>query len=48
MSAAETLFWNLLGYSSMALIFVVGFAITAVIACFLLEIVGRDSEKRDG
>ena len=36
MSAVETLFWNVLGYSSMAMIFVVGFAMTAVIACFLL------------
>ena len=44
MSAVETLIWNVLGYSSMAMIFIVGFAITAVIACFLLERVGRGGE----
>ena len=45
MSAVETLFWNVLGYSSMAMIFVVGFAMTAVIACFLLERIGRGGEQ---
>ena len=45
MSAVETLFWNILGYSTMAMIFVVGFAITAAIACFLLERLGRGGER---
>ena len=45
MSAVETLFWNVLGYSSMAMIFIVGFEITAVIACFLLERIGRSGEQ---
>ena len=45
MSAAESLFWNVLGYSTMAMIFVVGFVITAVIVCFLLERIGRGGEQ---
>ncbi len=45
MSAAESLFWNVLGYSTMAMIFVVGFVITAVIVCFLLERIGRGEEQ---
>jgi uncharacterized protein (TIGR02808 family) len=45
MSAAESLFWNVLGYSTMAMVFVVGLVITAVIACFLLERIGRGGEQ---
>ncbi len=45
MSAVETLFWTVFGYSSMAMIFIVGFAITAMIACFLLERIGRNGEQ---
>jgi len=41
MSTVETLFWNVLGYTTMTMIFIVGFAITAMIACFLLEQFGR-------
>ena len=45
MSAVETLFFNVLDYSTMAMIFIVGFAITAVIACFPLERIGRRGEQ---
>ena len=45
MNTAETLFWNVLGYTTMAMIFIVGFAITAMIACFLLEHFGRGEEQ---
>ena len=37
MSALESLIWNVLGYSAMPMIFLGGFAVTAVVACFLLE-----------
>ncbi len=45
MSTVESVFWNVLGYSTMAMIFVVGFVITAVIVCFLLERIGRSGEQ---
>jgi len=45
MSTVETLFWTVFGYSTMAMIFVVGFAITALIGCFLLERIGRGGEQ---
>ncbi len=45
MSTVESVFWNVLGYSTMAMIFVVGFVITAVIVCFLLERIGRGGEQ---
>lgn len=37
MSALETAIWYILGYITMPLIFVVGFAATAVATCFLLN-----------
>ena len=45
MSAGETFIWNVLGYSTMAIIFIVGFVITAVIWCFFLERIGRGGEQ---
>ena len=45
MSAGETFFWNVLGYSTMAIIFIVGFVITAAIGCFLLGLIGRGDEQ---
>ena len=45
MSAGETLFWNILGYSTMAIIFIVGFVITAAIGCFLLGLIGRGGDQ---
>ena len=45
MSAGETFFWNVLGYSTMAIIFIVGFVITAAVGCFLLERIGRGEEQ---
>jgi uncharacterized protein (TIGR02808 family) len=45
MSGGETFIWNVLGYTTMAIIFIVGFVITAVIGCFLLERIGRGGEQ---
>jgi uncharacterized protein (TIGR02808 family) len=45
MSGGETFFWNVLGYSTMAIIFIVGFVITAAIGCFLLGLIGRGGEQ---
>jgi hypothetical protein len=45
MSALEIFLWNVLGYSTMVMIFVVGFAITAGIACFLLDGWGSGEER---
>lgn len=45
MSAGETFIWHVLGYSTMAMIFIVGFVITAAIGCFLLELFGRGGEE---
>jgi uncharacterized protein (TIGR02808 family) len=44
MSAVEILLWNVLGYSTIAVVFIVGFAVTAVVACFLLERFGLGGE----
>lgn len=45
MSAFETVFWNVLGYTTMAMVFIVGFALTAAIACFLIELINRRKEQ---
>jgi uncharacterized protein (TIGR02808 family) len=45
MSAGESIFWHVLGYSTMAIIFIVGFVITAAIGCFLLGLIGRGEEQ---
>jgi uncharacterized protein (TIGR02808 family) len=45
MSALETVFWHVLGYSAMVMIFVVGFAITVAVACVLLDLLGRGGAK---
>ena len=37
MSTLESLIWNVLGYSAMPMIFLGGFVVTAIVACFLLE-----------
>jgi uncharacterized protein (TIGR02808 family) len=46
MSTFDTLFWHVLGYSVMAMVFIVGFGITAAILCFLLERY-RGGERHD-
>ncbi len=33
----ETLIWNILGYITMPLIFVFGFAVTALLACMIMN-----------
>jgi uncharacterized protein (TIGR02808 family) len=40
MSALEQMIWNVLGYSSMPVIFLAGFAGTALVAIALLKILG--------
>ncbi|WP_210394682.1 TIGR02808 family protein [Motiliproteus sediminis] len=36
----EQLIWNLLGYLAMPMIFVAGFAATALFACMVLDLAG--------
>jgi uncharacterized protein (TIGR02808 family) len=40
MSALEQMIWNILGYSSMPVIFLAGFAGTALVAVALLKMLG--------
>ena len=40
MSALEQMIWNVLGYSSMPVIFLAGFAGTALVAIALLKMLG--------
>ncbi|AOW77974.1 TIGR02808 family protein [Colwellia sp. PAMC 20917] len=40
MSALEQMIWNILGYSSMPVIFLAGFAGTALVAIALLKMLG--------
>jgi len=44
MSAIETTIWYILGYITMPLIFIVGFAATAIVACFLLNRFSKTAE----
>ncbi|MBA6263130.1 TIGR02808 family protein [Colwellia sp. Bg11-12] len=43
MSALEQMIWNILGYSSMPVIFLAGFAGTALVAIALLKMLGVKS-----
>jgi uncharacterized protein (TIGR02808 family) len=43
MSALEQMIWNVLGYSSMPVIFLAGFAGTALVATALLKMLGIKS-----
>ncbi len=38
----ETLIWYVLGYAVMPVIFLAGFAVTAVVACFLFNVIGKE------
>ncbi|TWX51699.1 TIGR02808 family protein [Colwellia hornerae] len=40
MSALEQMIWNILGYSSMPVIFLAGFAGTALVAIAILKMLG--------
>jgi uncharacterized protein (TIGR02808 family) len=40
MSALEQMIWNVLGYSSMPVIFLAGFAGTALVAIIILKMLG--------
>ncbi len=40
-----SVFWSLLGYFVMAMTFVVGFGITALIGCVLLDLMNRAREN---
>ncbi|MCP5207752.1 MAG: TIGR02808 family protein [Hahellaceae bacterium] len=44
MSPLESMIWSILGYAAMPVIFIVGFAITVVVTCFLLETTGNGLE----
>ena len=43
MSGLETTIWYMLGYISMPIIFLVGFAASAILACFLLNRFSKES-----
>ncbi|MFQ3194997.1 MAG: hypothetical protein ACI9N3_001831 [Colwellia sp.] len=43
MSALEQMIWNILGYSSMPVIFLAGFAGTALVAVVFLKMLGVKS-----
>lgn len=45
MSALESLIWNILGYSSMPIIFLVGFIATAGISMLALKVIGAKPQK---
>lgn len=45
MSTLESVIWHILGYSAMPVILLVGFAITAGIGCFLLELTGNGGDE---
>ncbi|MEH6534583.1 MAG: TIGR02808 family protein [Photobacterium frigidiphilum] len=41
MSTLESFIWHFLGYSAMPIIFIVGFLLSAALACFLLELTNK-------
>ena len=45
MSALESTIWTILGYAAMPTIFVVGFIITAVVTCYVLERTGHGDQQ---
>lgn len=45
MSPLEAMIWTVLGYAAMPTIFIVGFAVTAAVACFLLEVTGNADKQ---
>ncbi len=45
MSPLEAMIWTVLGYAAMPTIFIVGFAATAAVTCFLLESTGHSDKK---
>jgi len=47
MSALEQMIWNVLGYLSMPVIFIAGFAGTALIAVAVLKMLGVKAENRN-
>ncbi len=46
MSTLESIIWTILGYISMPIIFLVGFAITAVVTCYVIEATGHGEQKK--
>ena len=45
MSALEQLIWNILGYTSMPIIFLCGFAATALVAVTVLKMTGAKTQE---
>ena len=45
MSALEQLIWNILGYSSMPVIFLAGFLCTVGVSVIILKILGAKPQK---
>jgi uncharacterized protein (TIGR02808 family) len=44
MGTLETIIWQVLGYSAMPVILLVGYLITVGIGCVLLDLTGRSSD----
>lgn len=42
MGGIEDTIWNMLGYFSMPLIFIIGYLATAYVSCFLLNIFSKN------
>ncbi|ARU54199.1 MAG: TIGR02808 family protein [Pseudomonadales bacterium] len=45
MSALESMIWTILGYLTMPAVFIVGFVVTAVVLCFVLDVTGKGAEE---
>ena len=45
MSPLESMIWTILGYAAMPTIFIVGFIITAMVTCFLLDMTGNSPDN---
>ncbi len=46
MSTLESIIWSTLGYISMPIIFMVGFAVTAALTCYVIEATGHGEQKK--
>ncbi|MEY8205129.1 MAG: TIGR02808 family protein [Bermanella sp.] len=47
MSTLESIIWSVLGYISMPIIFIMGFAITAIVACYIIEASGHGDKNEE-
>ncbi|RLA05594.1 MAG: TIGR02808 family protein [Gammaproteobacteria bacterium] len=45
MGGIEDTIWNMLGYFSMPLIFIIGYLATAYVSCFLLNVFSKNDQS---